>query len=246
MLFISSTVAFAAGSSLVQACFSKGATSSGTLFAGVFLEWYTALAVTAIGISLFPVLKPHGKYLSVGYLLLRAVEGMAIIATRAYFLTSHSQFEKYDLLVYILSGAAGLFLSYLLLRSGMVAKWLSLLGAAGYAALLAGVPAEALGAIDLDSGAGAVFLVPGGLFEVVLPLLLIITADSAPLRARPPQLPGLPRPHRSHDLLQASPATHHTEHGFTYLRGARCGCTSLRGPVRGAWRGVSGRSCAGR
>ncbi|MFH9424564.1 hypothetical protein, partial [Streptomyces sp. NPDC017529] len=30
-----------------------------------------------------------------------------------------------------------------------------------------------LGAIDLDSGAGAVFLVPGGLSEVVLPLLLI-------------------------------------------------------------------------
>ncbi|GCD39572.1 MULTISPECIES: DUF4386 domain-containing protein [Streptomyces] len=173
LLFISSTVTFAAGSSLVQAYFSEGESSSGTLFVGVFLQWYTALAVASIGIALFPVLKPHGKYLSAGYLLLRVVEGMAIIAIGAYFLTSRSQFEKYDLLVYTLSGTGGLILSHLLLRSGLVAKWLSLLGVAGYAALLAGVLADALGAINLDSGAGAVFLVPGGLFEVLLPLLLI-------------------------------------------------------------------------
>ncbi|MFK8844863.1 DUF4386 domain-containing protein [Streptomyces sp. Ac-502] len=160
--------------------------SSGTLFVGVLLEWYTALAVAAIGVALFPVLEPHGKYLSAGYLILKAMEGMAIIALGTYILTSRSQFENYDLLVYILSGAGGLVLSYLLLRSGLVAKWLSLLGVAGYAALLAGVVAEALGAIDLDSGAGAVFLVPGGLFELLFPLLLIFRGfRPVEQRARP-------------------------------------------------------------
>ncbi|MEU3539019.1 hypothetical protein [Streptomyces paromomycinus] len=49
----------------------------------------------------------------------------------------------------------------MLLRSGLVAAWLSLLGSAGYAALLMGVVADELGAADLDSGGGIAFLVPG-------------------------------------------------------------------------------------
>ncbi|MFI2235724.1 DUF4386 domain-containing protein [Streptomyces chrestomyceticus] len=173
LLFISSTITFAAGDSLVQAYFSGPEPSMGTLLGGVFLEWYTALAVAAIGISLLPVLKPYGEHLALGYLVLRTSEGAAILAVGIYFLSGRHRFEDYDLLVYALSGAAGLVLSYLLLRSGLVAKWLSLLGLAGYAALLAGVVADALGAADLDSGAGIAFLVPGGLFEIAFPLLLI-------------------------------------------------------------------------
>ncbi|MFJ2239320.1 DUF4386 family protein [Streptomyces sp. NPDC087859] len=63
--------------------------------------------------------------------------------------------------------------SYLLLRSGLVARWLSALGLVGYAVLLAGVASDLLGLLDINSGAGAMFYVPGGLFEAVLPLLLI-------------------------------------------------------------------------
>ncbi|KOG74995.1 MULTISPECIES: DUF4386 domain-containing protein [Streptomyces] len=173
LLFISSTVTFAAGSSLVHAYFSDTTPSSETLFGGVFLEWYTASAVAVIGIALFPVLKPHGQNLSAGYLILRAMEGAAIIAVGVYFLVSRHQFEDYVLLVYILSGSAGLILSYLLLRSGLVARWLSMLGIAGYAALLAGVLADMSGTVSLATGAGIAFLVPGGLFEMAFPLLLI-------------------------------------------------------------------------
>jgi hypothetical protein len=71
------------------------------------------------------------------------------------------------------SGAGGLVLSALLLRSRLVAGWLAVLGIVGYAALLLGVVSEVLGLADLDSGAGVAFFVPGGLFELVLPLLLI-------------------------------------------------------------------------
>ncbi|MEV0281468.1 DUF4386 family protein [Streptomyces sp. NPDC050610] len=172
LLFISSTITFAAGSSLVQSYFSDAKPSS-MLFFGVFLEWYTALAIAAIGIALLPVLKPHGRRLSAGYLTLRAAEGTAILVVGVYFLASKHQFADYDLIIYALSGVGGLILSYLLLRSGLVAMWLSLLGLAGYAALLAGVLADALGAADLDAGAGIAFLVPGGLFEIAFPLLLI-------------------------------------------------------------------------
>lgn len=101
------------------------------------------------------------------------LEGTAIIAVGVYFLVSRHQFEDCVLLVYTLSGSAGLILSYLLLRSGLVARWLSKLGIAGYAALLAGVLADMLGAVGLDTGVGIAFLVPGGLFEMAFPLLLI-------------------------------------------------------------------------
>ncbi|MFD4478339.1 DUF4386 family protein [Streptomyces sp. NPDC058471] len=79
----------------------------------------------------------------------------------------------YELLVYAFSGAAGLVLSCLLLRSGLVARWLSVLGLVGYGVLLAGVASDLLGLVDINSGAGTAFYVPGGLFEAVLPLLLI-------------------------------------------------------------------------
>ncbi|WP_030667594.1 DUF4386 domain-containing protein [Streptomyces rimosus] len=173
LLFISSTITFAVGSSLVQTYFSDAEPSSGTLLGGVFMEWYTALAVIAIGIALLPVLKPHGKRLSESYLVLRTTEGTAILVVGACFLASRRQFGDYHLLVYALSGTGGLILSHLLLRSGLIARWLSLLGVVGYAALLAGVLTDALGAADLDTGAGTAFLVPGGVFELVFPLLLI-------------------------------------------------------------------------
>ncbi|MEU4206211.1 DUF4386 family protein [Streptomyces sp. NPDC039022] len=100
LLFISSTVTFAADSSLVHAYFSDATPSSETLFGGVFLEWYTASAVAMIGIALFPVLKPHGQNLSAGYLILRAMEGTAVIARGAYFLVSRHWFEDHVLLGY--------------------------------------------------------------------------------------------------------------------------------------------------
>ncbi|KWT57284.1 hypothetical protein ADL21_35580 [Streptomyces albus subsp. albus] len=111
LLFTSSTITFAVGSSLVRAYFSGTEPGSGTLLGGVLPEWYTALAVAAIGIALLPVLKPHGKRPMVGYLVLRAVEGAAILAAGGWFLASRRQFADYDLLVHALSGTGGLILS---------------------------------------------------------------------------------------------------------------------------------------
>ncbi|MCX5358120.1 DUF4386 domain-containing protein [Streptomyces sp. NBC_00124] len=153
--------------------FSSTDSGEGGLFAGVLLESYTGLAVAGIGVALFPVLKPHGMRLSAGYMTLRFAECAAIIAVGCYFLVSKNELTDYDLLVYVFSGAGGLVLSYLLLRSGLVARWLSVLGLLGYAVLLAGVASDLLGLVDINSGAGAAFYVPGGLFEAVLPLLLI-------------------------------------------------------------------------
>ena len=63
-----------------------------------------------------------------------------------------------------------------------------MLGIAGYALLLAGVVCDLLGIADIGwhvSPAGIVFLAPGGLFELLFPLLLIARGFSAGSRARP-------------------------------------------------------------
>uniref|UniRef100_A0AAU2UYG1 DUF4386 domain-containing protein n=1 Tax=Streptomyces sp. NBC_00003 TaxID=2903608 RepID=A0AAU2UYG1_9ACTN len=179
LLFLSSTLTFLIGSSLVEEYFSR-TPQEGSLLEGVLLEGYTGLAVASIGVLLRPVLAPHGRRLSTGYLVLRAAECVAIISAGVYFMTGRESFESYDLPIYVLSGAGGLVLSYLLMTSGLVARWLSSLGLVGYAALLVGVAGDLLGIIDLNSGAGMAFYVPGGLFELVLPLLLIFKGFSNP------------------------------------------------------------------
>jgi hypothetical protein len=159
LLFLTSTAAFAAGSS-----------SSGTHVAGALLVGYTGLAVAGIGVALYPVLKPYGQGLATGYLVLRVGECLVLLAIA----TSGSRVGGYDLLVYAFSGLGGLALSGLLLRSGLVPRWLAVVGVVGYAVLLAGVVSELLALSELDSGVGVVFYVPGGLFELVLPLLLLV------------------------------------------------------------------------
>ncbi|MBP2326556.1 hypothetical protein JOF56_006941 [Kibdelosporangium banguiense] len=159
LLFLTSTASFAAGSSLID-----------THFAGALLVGYTGLAVVGIGAALFPVLKPYGQGLATGYLVLRTGECLVLLVAAADVAASGT----YELLVYAFSGVGGLALSGLLLRSGLVPRWLATLGIVGYAALLAGVVSDLLGLSRLDSGIGVAFYVPGGLFELALPLLLLV------------------------------------------------------------------------
>lgn len=163
LLFLTSTAAFATGSSLIN-----------THVTGVLLVGYTGLAVAVIGIALFPALKPYGQGLATGYLVLRTGECLVLLAVAAYVATSGNRVEGYELLVYAFSSLGGLALSVLLLRSGLVPRWLAAWGIVGYSALLAGVVSELLALSELGSGIGVVFYVPGGLFELALPLLLLV------------------------------------------------------------------------
>jgi hypothetical protein len=173
LLFLSSTVSFAVGNSLIRNHFSATADGDSKLLLGVLLESYTGLAVATIGLALLPVLKPYGRNLACAYLALRAVEGVAIVALGIFFISSTTGFVDYDLLVYTFTGAGGIVLATLLLRSDLAPRWLSLLGGIGYAVLLIGVVSDLLGWVDFDSAIGAAFYVPGALFEVAFPLLLV-------------------------------------------------------------------------
>lgn len=175
LLFIWQMVAAAIGNMLITSYFSGETSGDGTLFTGVLLMAGAGLAVAVIGIAMYPVLRPHGQRLSLAYLVLRVLEFVTVIAIGAYFLTSRAEWKDNLLLVYAFTAPAGLVLSFMLLRSKLVARWLSVLGIVGYGALLVGTTLAALGMVELDSGAGVLFFVPGGLFELVfLPFVLIV------------------------------------------------------------------------
>jgi hypothetical protein len=76
------------------------------------------------------------------------------------------------MLVYVYTAIGGLMLSYMLLRTKLVPRGLSVLGLIGYPALLLAAVLDMLRLIDTVAGAGLVGLVPGGLFEFLLPIWL--------------------------------------------------------------------------
>jgi len=106
------------------------------------------------------------------YLVLRVTECLTLVAVGLFFLTSHAQWDAYVLAVYAVSGAAGLVLSSALLTSRIVPRNLSMLGVIGYPVFLVGSILAMFNLIDVTHGAGMLALVPGGLFEMILPIWL--------------------------------------------------------------------------
>jgi hypothetical protein len=94
------------------------------------------------------------------------------------------------LVVYTVFGAAGLVLSSALLTSGIVPRNLSMLGFIGYPVFLLGTILAMFHLIDVTHGAGMLALVPGGLFELILPVWLF-AKGSLPTRSRPDRTPSV-------------------------------------------------------
>ncbi|WP_027501755.1 DUF4386 domain-containing protein [Rhodococcus sp. UNC363MFTsu5.1] len=172
-LFLFSTAAFLVGDALIQEYFSTETGRTGSLVAGVLLQTVCGLAVVGIGLALRRTLGRYSRTLADAYLVTRCLECAAIGAVGIYLLTTKSQFEQYELLIYLFSGIAGLILSFVLLQTGLVPSWLAWLGLVGYGVLLLAIPAGLLDIATLDSDPGMLMYVPGGLFELILPILLI-------------------------------------------------------------------------
>jgi hypothetical protein len=173
ILFLSSTVTFMIGSSLIGSYFS-GDRPLASLVTGVLLQVYTGLAVAGIGLAMLPLLSPHNLLLARAYLGLRVLECLAIVGVGAYMIAARQPLPHYDLFIYFFTGIGGVIFSYLLYLSSLVPRSLSGLGVVGYVALLLAIPTALLGLADVNAGLGMLFLVPGGLFELILPLLLLV------------------------------------------------------------------------
>jgi hypothetical protein len=167
--------------------------NSTLVIAAALIALIDGLSVVGIAAALYPLLSPRHPALAVAYAGMRTAE-LAIIA--AYVLSplllvslSRSQaaadsattaallvdMRHWTLMfIYLFNGVAGLLLAYMFLRTRLVPRALSILGLVGYAALFVGASLDALGFVDTMAGAGVVALVPGGLFELALPIWLFV------------------------------------------------------------------------
>jgi hypothetical protein len=169
------------------------AANSTLLAVGAILWLLTVAGDAAHGVLMFPVLRPHGERLAVGYLAARIVDAVLIAvmvllilvqipvgieylqagaADTSYLAALSVVFHTASLYAYeiamITVGVAGLILCSALYRARLVPRLLAVWGLVGYAVLLGGSILQVLG-FDLSS----IQAVPGGLWEVFIGVWLI-------------------------------------------------------------------------
>jgi hypothetical protein len=178
VLFLTATVTFAAGSGLIRSFILAGNSDKTSLIIGVLLEIACGISVVSIGVLMFPILKVFNSRLALGYVVFRIFECAMIIGSGMYLLLLLKPIWKHEMIIFLFTGLGGLIFSYLLYQSRLVPRVLSLLGAVGYALLSVGVLLDLFGLFDMSSKAGMLMYIPGGLFEILLPVLLFIKGFS--------------------------------------------------------------------
>jgi hypothetical protein len=186
ILFVVQMVSAMFGTSLIQA-FVDGNPDRVPMTVGVALMAVSGLTVVGIGLLMYPVLKQVDPHLAAWYPSLRIVECLVSAACGVYLLAASQVVPNHLLWVYVPTGIGGIILCYLLFVARLVPRPVALLGLVGYASLTIGVPLDLLGVLDMSAGAGVLLLAPGGLFELVLLPIWLITRGfaSAPRQVRP-------------------------------------------------------------
>lgn len=165
---------------------------------GALLVLVDAVSVVGIAVAMFPILKRHHESVALGYVGFRVVEAALLVVgvlgplslialSRDYIaagapaassfatlgaMAVTSNYWAYQMAM-VLVGVCGLMFSYLLSQSRLVPRLLALLGALGYPLLSTGAVLDMLGEVDTLHGSGMLLMVPGGLFELLLPLWLL-------------------------------------------------------------------------
>jgi hypothetical protein len=174
------------------------------VISGVLIAFIDALAVVGIGILLFPILKKQNEAIALGYAGIRIAEFpilliwlliplLLITLSQQYVETAAPDTPSFQTAgailmalrlwswrwIYIINGIATLMLASLLYQSKLIPRSISVLGLIGGVVLLAGTSLAMFELIDVDQGIGLVAVLPGGLFELILPLWLFAKGFSS-------------------------------------------------------------------
>ncbi|WP_240041372.1 DUF4386 domain-containing protein [Paenibacillus ginsengarvi] len=199
-MFLVSTGVYMIGSGLLDSVLNRPDFLAGlypdrtTVVFGSFLELINAMAVAAIAILLYPILKKHSEAFALGYfgarimesalLILSAAVPLVLIALSQYYISAGTANDSYlekigDLWVeahallfqmaMIVLSLGSLLLCSVLYRSRLVPRFLSGIGFIGYAALLL---SGCLSILGLEIG--PVLYVPGAVFEIAFPIWIIV------------------------------------------------------------------------
>jgi hypothetical protein len=174
LLFLVSTLTFMIGSNQIRSFLIDVSQNKSPLFLGVILEIICGVAVVGIGVLMFPILKLFKKRLALGYVILRIIECTIIIVGGIYLLSLLEFMWKYEMIIFVFTALGGLIFSYLLYLSKLVPRYLSGLGIIGYLMLFLGVVLDMFSIFNINDGAGMLLYLPGGLFELFLPIWLFI------------------------------------------------------------------------
>jgi hypothetical protein len=167
--------------------------NSQRMIAATLIGLIEGVATVGIALALYPILKRQHPALALGYagmriaelaiaavgfglggLLLVSLSGTAANSANSELATVLVALRHWTImLVYVYTAVGGVMLSYMLFKTRLVPRGFSLLGLIGYPALLLAAVLDMLGFVDTVGGAGLVGLVPGGLFELLLPIWLI-------------------------------------------------------------------------
>jgi hypothetical protein len=175
---------------------------------GGVLEIIVALAGISTAIVLFPVLKKHHEEAALGLVAARIIESSTIFVGVAFILsivtlrqagvgadalvTSHALIALYDRIFLLgqsfMPAICDMLLGFLLYKSRLVPRALSLIGIIGAPLLIVGYVAILFGVIDRISPLAALSAVPVALFEFSLGIWLIVKGfSSSPVITAPVQ-----------------------------------------------------------
>jgi hypothetical protein len=164
-LFWLAMLAYLSGTALVGAAAGRPILTA----AGALLMLLNSVVVAGIGILVRPVLRRHDETSAVAYLVSRVVEAVLLAVGVVLVLRSMPVAAEYAYQVAMIAlGLGGVVFCRVLFRARLVPRLVAIWGLVGYALLGLGAALEVLGI-----GVGLVLSVPGGLFELVLGVLLI-------------------------------------------------------------------------
>lgn len=170
------------------------------VISGVLLQFVDAVAVVGIGVVMYPLLKRYNETIASGYVATRILEFVFLViggvgslllitlsgsvleagaANAAQFqalgeLLQMQIFLGYQIAMLTL-GLGSVLACYLLYTSGLIPRAMSALGLIGYAALSVGAVLELFG-----FEVGLILAIPGGVFELILPIWLIVKGFNSP------------------------------------------------------------------
>ena len=217
LLFLTATVTFSIANTLITGVLNgphvleSAAAHADTLATGATLALIEGPATVGIAVLLFPLLKRTSESLALAYIGFRVAE---VAAALLYVATPLLAIKLGDglrhgtvsastsqnlgpllqavhstalLLIYTLTSLGGTILAFLLYRSHLVPRAIAILGLIGYPVLLLGTLLATFNLTTVTHGAGLVALVPGGLFELILPIWLFAKGFNKPTQGRAPR-----------------------------------------------------------
>lgn len=200
LLFLLATASYMTGTGLIDSLLNSPNSlmqvypARFQMILGVLLQFVDVIAIMGIGIVFYPILRKQNEAIAVSYVATRVLESVFLViggigslmliplsqemtkvgaSQSAYFQTLGALLNTQMHLGYQIAmlslGLGSLAFCYLLYRSRLVPRWMSGMGLIGYFGLAVGAVLELFG-IEL----GLMFSIPGGLFELILPVWLII------------------------------------------------------------------------